>query len=115
MGTSPFFEKVGECLYRNPSSGTYYALVKIRGKQIKRSLDTDNLPEARRKLRDFKNERARIDQEVGRLTVDALCDRGLESGVSQGSQSDPPAQEKAWVANKRQPSGRFDSSRTPRF
>jgi integrase len=74
MSTSPLFEKVGECLYRNPSSRSYYALVKIRGKQIKRSLDTDSLPEARRKLRDFKNEQARIDLEAGRVTVDALCD-----------------------------------------
>lgn len=75
MSKSPLFEKIGECLYRNPSSGTYYALVKIRGKQIKRTLKTTNLPEARRKLRDFKNEQARIDPEAGRVTVDALCDR----------------------------------------
>jgi hypothetical protein len=43
MGTSPAFEKVGECRYLNPSSGSYYALVKIRGKQIKCSLRTDYL------------------------------------------------------------------------
>jgi hypothetical protein len=49
MGTSPSFEKVGECLYRNPASGTYYALVKVRGKQIKSSLKPKNLLEARRK------------------------------------------------------------------
>ena len=29
----------------------------MRGKQIKRSRNTDHLPEARRKLQDFKNER----------------------------------------------------------
>lgn len=38
MSSSLSFEKVGESLYRNPASGTYYALLKIRGKQIKRSL-----------------------------------------------------------------------------
>jgi integrase len=72
------FKKVGECLYRNPSSKTYYGLVKIRGKQIKRSLDTDNLPEARRKLRDFKIDQAKIDPLAGKLTVAGLCDRQLE-------------------------------------
>jgi integrase len=75
MGTSLSFEKVGECLYRNPSSGTYYALLKVRGKQIKRSLATRDLPEARRKLRDFKHEQERIDPDAGKLTVGALCDR----------------------------------------
>jgi len=77
MGTTLSFEKVGECLYRNPSSGTYYALLKIRGKQIKRSLKTDHLPEARRKLRDLKNDQARIDPLAGKMTVSALCDRQL--------------------------------------
>ncbi|MDB4793702.1 tyrosine-type recombinase/integrase [Methylacidiphilales bacterium] len=75
MGTSLSFEKVGECLYRNPSSGTYYALLKVRGKQIKRSLTTHDLPEARRRLRDFKSEQERIDPEAGQVTVGALCDR----------------------------------------
>ena len=51
MSSNASFEKVGECLYRNPSSGTYYALVKIRGKQIKASLKTKGLVEARRKLK----------------------------------------------------------------
>jgi integrase len=75
MATSSSFEKVGECLYRNPSSEGYYALVKIRGKQIKRSLGTKVLPEARRKLRDFKSDLARMDPEAGRITLGSLCDR----------------------------------------
>jgi len=45
MSASSFFQKVGECLYRNPSSGTYYALVKVRGKQIKSSLESKGLAE----------------------------------------------------------------------
>ena len=40
MSASSSFEKVGECLYRNPSSGTYFARVKLRGKEIERSLET---------------------------------------------------------------------------
>ena len=33
-------EKVGECRDRNPASRTYYALLKVKGKQIKNSLET---------------------------------------------------------------------------
>ena len=54
MSASSSFEKVGECLYRNPSSGTYFARVKLRGKEIKQTLKTKNLATARRKLKDFK-------------------------------------------------------------
>jgi integrase len=79
MATSSSFEKVGECLYRNPSSEGYYALVKVRGKQIKRSLRTKVLAEARRKLRDFKADLARMDPEAGRITLASLCDRYLET------------------------------------
>lgn len=79
MGKSSSFEKAGECLYRNPSSGRYYALVKIRGKQIKRGLGTDNLAEARRKLRDFKADLERMDPAGGRITLAALCDRYLDT------------------------------------
>jgi hypothetical protein len=87
MGTNQSLEKVGECLYRNPASGSYYALVKIRGKQIKQSLKIDNLPEARRKLRDFKTEYTKIDPEAGRITVDALCDRFAAAMSSQAAKT----------------------------
>lgn len=50
-------------------------MVKIRGKQIKRSLRTKHLAEARRKLRDFKADLERMDPEAGRITVGGLCDR----------------------------------------
>lgn len=45
---------VSECLYRS-RQGVYFALIKVRGKQIKRSLDTKDLTLAKRLLRDFKN------------------------------------------------------------
>jgi hypothetical protein len=77
MGTSLSFEKIGKCLYRNPASGPYYALVKVRGKQIKSSLKTDNLAEACRKLKDFRNDIGRVDPEAGKITVEALADRYL--------------------------------------
>jgi hypothetical protein len=87
MSSSLSFEKVDECLYRNPSSGKYYALVKIRGKQIKQNIRTDHLPEARRKLRDFKNDQARIDPEAGRITVEALCNRFTASMAAQAAKT----------------------------
>ncbi len=48
------FRKVGECLYRNESSGIYYALVKRSGKQFRRSLKTKDRRLAERKLGDFR-------------------------------------------------------------
>jgi integrase len=62
--------KVGECLYRNQSSGTYYALVKRGGKQIKRSLKTTDRKLAERRLSDFRKEsgQARAGKEECRLT-----------------------------------------------
>jgi hypothetical protein len=69
MSTNPLFEKIAECLYLNPSSPQYYALLKIKGKQIKRSLKTGHLPEARRKLDDFRRDQERIDTSAGKVTV----------------------------------------------
>ena len=49
-------QRVAECLYRNDSSGTYYAWVKRSGKQIKRSLRTKDRKLAERRLADFRKE-----------------------------------------------------------
>ena len=46
MSANPSFEKVGECLYRNPASGTYFARVKVRGKEIKQTLKIKHLATA---------------------------------------------------------------------
>lgn len=75
MGTNSSFEKVAECLYRNPSSKTYYALVKVKGKQHKRSLKTTDLPEAKRKLRDYRSELEQIIPKSGKTTVRELCQK----------------------------------------
>ena len=45
------YTKVAENLYRNDSSGTYYALVKRSGKQIKKALQTKDPQIAKRRLR----------------------------------------------------------------
>jgi integrase len=73
------FRRVGECLYQNPSSGTYYAVVRLNGKQFKSSLETKSLPEARRKLRDYRNDLNRLDPGLARLTIRELCDKYLST------------------------------------
>jgi integrase len=75
MSASPSFEKVGECLYRNPSSGTYFARVKLRGKEIKQTLETKHLPTARRKLKDFKRDIERLDLAAGHITLKELTEK----------------------------------------
>jgi len=42
--------KAGEGLYRNPADGTYYALVKVRGKRFKASLNFPKRERVRMKL-----------------------------------------------------------------
>ncbi len=58
--TDPFV-KVAECLYRNTSSKRYYALVKKSGKQIRRSLKTNDRKLADRRLREFREQIDRMD------------------------------------------------------
>jgi integrase len=79
MSTSPLFEKVAECLYRNPSSRTYYALVKVKGKQHKRSLKTTDLAEAKRKLRDYRAEVEVTTPGAGKVTVRQVCEKYLQT------------------------------------
>jgi hypothetical protein len=45
--------RVGECLWRHRSL-KYYAIVRVRGKQIKRSLKTKDVALAKRNLRQFR-------------------------------------------------------------
>ncbi|MEI6535200.1 MAG: tyrosine-type recombinase/integrase [Verrucomicrobiaceae bacterium] len=82
MSSQVSFEKVGECLYRNPSSGTYYAVTKVRGKQIKASLKTKNLTEARRKLKDHKASITRIDQRAAKNSLAHYADVVLGDAAS---------------------------------
>lgn len=54
------FHKVGQHLYRLESSGTYYALLKRGGKQIRKSLKTADAPLARRRLAELRNKVSRL-------------------------------------------------------
>src|SRR6266481_7163592 len=51
--------KVGECLYRN-THGVYFAWFSVRGKQVKRSLKTNDKELARRRLAELRKTAARL-------------------------------------------------------
>jgi len=76
---SPGFSLVAECLYRNNASGIYYALIKRGGKQIRRSLKTNDRKLATRRLADFREKVARLDPETGstRLTFGEIAGRWM--------------------------------------
>jgi integrase len=75
------YTRVAECLYRNESSGIYYALLKKNGKQIRRSLKTDDRKLAERKLADLKEKVDRLDLGQGktRLTFDEVAKKWLDA------------------------------------
>lgn len=77
----PRFTKVAECLYRHNSSGTYYALVKRSGKQIRKSLKTKDRKFAERKLADFRQKAKGLTAKAGlhREPFMKLAKRWLES------------------------------------
>ena len=79
------FEKVGPCLYRYTATGTYYALVKVKGKQIRRSLETSDRPLAKRKLADLQRDLLRVDASAGKLSLADLCDRLLATVAHQSA------------------------------
>ena len=69
------FQKVGECLYRYSSNGVYYARIKARGKEIRRSLGTIDRDLAKRWLSTLKDEQSQIDRSKSKFTLAELCDR----------------------------------------
>ena len=62
------WKKVASCLYRY-KGGTYYALLKKSGKQIKQSLETDDAEMARRKLRELRQKIDNTDPDLARRTM----------------------------------------------
>lgn len=68
--------KVAECLYRN-EHGTYFALLKVRGKQIKRSLKTEDAALARRRLAELRTKAHGLSGEERGMTFDHLAERWL--------------------------------------
>ncbi len=72
------WKKVGPSLYRYKNNG-YYALVKHRGKQIRRSLETNDLAHARRVLADFKRDLDLVDPSLSRRTLEGHAEIFLET------------------------------------
>jgi integrase len=61
-------------LYRYNPSGQYFARVRFRGKLYRRKLETDDLPLAKRKLREFKNDLERTDATRGNTSFEKVLD-----------------------------------------
>jgi hypothetical protein len=59
------FQRVGDCFYGYTPNGKYYALIKHEGRVFKKSLKTDSLPVAKRRLRDERDSVERIDVGAG--------------------------------------------------
>lgn len=73
------FKRVGECLYRNQNK-TYFALIKVSGKQIKRSLKTDDMPLAKRRLSELRAKTDRLHGSGKRnVRFEEFADNWLES------------------------------------
>jgi integrase len=71
--------KVGECLYRN-LHGVYFAWFSVRGKQVKRSLKTNDRELARRRLAALRQNAARLHgSEYRNLRFEELAKFWLES------------------------------------
>ena len=62
------WKKVASCLYRRKGE-TYYALLKIRGKQVKQSLETSDREMANRKLRELRGKLEKTDPALARRTL----------------------------------------------
>jgi len=58
---APEYVRVAECLYRSSSSGKYYALFKRSGKQIRKSLRTQDRKLAERRLKELKGNLGLVD------------------------------------------------------
>ena len=61
-------------LYRYNPSGQFFARVRFNGKLYRRKLDTDDLAQAKRKLRDFKNDLGRTDATKGNTSFAKVLD-----------------------------------------
>ena len=72
----PDWKKIGPCLYRYKGL-TYYGLVKHRGKQIRHSLETDDLALARRKLKDWRNDLELTDHTLADRTMKVNAEKFL--------------------------------------
>src|SRR5260221_14368895 len=71
------FINVGKNLYRNGKRGTFYALVRHRGKLHKRSLRTKDSTLARARLREFEGKVSRIASGGSKIRFEEFADQWL--------------------------------------
>lgn len=72
-------KKVAECLYRN-GNDIYFALIKVKGKQIKKSLKTTDRPIANRRLAELRQKAQRLTGSDGRnILFEEIAASWLES------------------------------------
>ena len=72
-------KKVAECLYRN-ANRVYFALIKVGGKQIKRSLKTDDMAMAKRRLGELRAKTERMHGKGNRnIRFEELTESWMES------------------------------------
>ncbi len=72
-------KRVGECLYRT-GNNAYFAIIKVSGKQIKRSLKTDDVKLAKRRLAELRAKTGRLHgRGKGNVRFEEFADTWLES------------------------------------
>lgn len=71
-------KRVSEGLYRNASSGAYFAHFRVGGHVVKENLKTTDLALAKRKLRDLRAERESLDPKAGKQTLREITERHLK-------------------------------------
>jgi integrase len=77
-GEQSDWKLIQPCLYQF-REGTYYALVKRKGKQIRQSLRTTDKELAKRRLREFLNEVGDLNVDLSRETIDSFAERFLQT------------------------------------
>jgi integrase len=79
--------RVGECLYRQSLSGTYYFKGQINGTEHTQSLGTTDRAMANRELRARREKLTRLDYAAGKMALAALCERYRKTYQHQKSET----------------------------
>ena len=73
------FQKVAECLYRYEPSGSYFALFKINGRQVRVKLGTKDIAHAKRLRDEHRRKYERVDVAAEKQTLSPLVEQFLEN------------------------------------
>lgn len=120
----PVWRKVGKRitgLFQYVPSGTYYAYLSRRGKLHRESLQTRDLPFAKRKLAEFKRRLDRTEPRFGRITLIAWLEenyfptlRGAEGAIA-AKKRIIERMKRNWLAARTQPMRDLRESELLRF